>query len=112
MRRKVYRSLDQATTVFGIRGRFLWGMVLGGSLALIIGMVTARVTSLIVGIGAGLALALGAYFTVLVLQSRIDEKDLAKILLRRGFPTLYRVYPKHLRNFWKGFNITTGGSDS
>ena len=105
MRRRVYRSLDQATTVFGIRGRFLWGMVLGGALAAIVGMVTSKVTGLVIGVGAAIAMALASFFLILVLQSRIDEKDLVRMIVKRGYPTLYRVYPKHLRNIWKGFNI-------
>lgn len=105
MRRRVYRSLDQATTVFGIRGRFLWGMALGGALAAIVGMVTSKVAGLVIGVGAAIAMALASYFLILVLQARIDEKDLVRMIVKRGYPTLYRVYPKHLRNIWKGFNI-------
>lgn len=106
MRRKVYRSLDQPTSVFGIRGRFLWGMALGGALAFIIGMVTASFTSTIVGAGAGLVLVLAAYIALLVLQSRLDERDLLKIIIKRGYPALYTTRPKHIRNLWRGFNLT------
>jgi len=106
MRRKVYRSLDQATSVFGIRGRFLWGMAFGGALAFIIGTVTASLTSTIVGAGAGLVLVLATYFAVLVLQSRLDERDIWKIIIKRAYPTLYTVRPKHIRNLWRGFNLT------
>ena len=105
MKRRVYRSLDRPATVFGIRGRFLWVMALGGALALIIGMVVGSVTSMIVGFGAGLLAVTGAYFVTVGLQSRIDERIIWKMLVRQGFPTLYRVRPKHIRNIWKGFNL-------
>ena len=105
MKRRVYRSLDQPATVFGIRGRFLWVMALGGALALIIGMVVGSVTSMIVGFGAGLLAVTGAYFVTVSLQSRIDERDIWKMVVRQGFPALYRMKPKHIRNLWKGFNL-------
>jgi hypothetical protein len=105
MKRRVYRSLDRPATVFGIRGRFLWVMALGGALALIIGMVVGSVTSMIVGFGAGLLAVTGAYFVTVSLQSRIDERDIWKMVVRQGFPALYRMKPKHIRNIWKGFNL-------
>jgi hypothetical protein len=105
MKRRVYRSLDRPATVFGIRGRFLWVMALGGALALIIGMVVGSVTSMIVGFGAGLLAVTGAYFVTVSLQSRIDERDIWKMVVRQGFPALYRMKPKHIRNLWKGINL-------
>ena len=105
MRRRVYRSLDQAATVFGIRGRFLIVMALGGALALIVGLVVGAVTGMVVGIGAGLLCCTGAYLVTMSLQSRIDERDMWKVVLKRGYPTLYRVRPKHIRNIWRGFNL-------
>ena len=105
MKRRVYRSLDRPATVFGIRGRFLWVMALGGALALIIGMVVGSVTSMIVGFGAGLLAVTGAYFVTVSLQSRIDERDIWKMVVRQGFPALYRMKPKHIRNLWKGYNL-------
>lgn len=111
MRRRVYRSLDRPTSVFGIRGRFLLVMALGGALALIVGMTVGRAAGMLAGTGTGLLLTVAAYVLTQSLQSRIEEKDLAKILVRRTYPTLYRVHLKHIRNIWKGFNIRTGRGD-
>lgn len=108
MRRKVYRSLDRAATVFGIRGRFLWMMALGGSLALIVGLVVGGVAGMIPGMGAGLLGAVAAYFLTVSLQSRVDEKDIWKVVVKRGYPALYRIRPKHIRNIWKGVNLPFG----
>ena len=105
MKRRIYRSLDRPATVFGIRGRFLWVAVLGGALALIVGLVVGAVSSMIVGFGAGLLAALAAYFLTLSLQSKVDEKDLFKMIVKRSYPSLYRVRPKHVRNIWRGFNL-------
>jgi len=108
MRRKVYRSLDRPAAVFGIRGRYLWVAALGGALAFIAGSVVGKVTSMLLGVGTGLLGALAAYFLILSLQSRVDEKDLPKMIARRAYPSLYRVRPKHVRNIWRGFNLPAG----
>ena len=111
MRRRVYRSLDHPATFFGIRGRFLWVMGLGGAAALIVGMVTGAVSSMLMGFGAGLLAAVAAYLLTVSLQGRIDEKDLWKMVARRSYPALYRVRPTHLRNRWRGFNLSGPFSD-
>lgn len=108
MRRRVYRSLDRRATFFGIRGRFLWLMALGAALALIIGMTVGAVTSTAFGIGAGMIVATIAYLVTTTIQSTINEKDIWKIVIKRGYPSLYRVHPKHIRNLWRGFNFQRG----
>ena len=108
MKRRVYRSLDRPATVFGIRGRFMWVFVLGGGLALVVGLVVGGATSMLPGFGAGLVAAMAAYFLTLSLQSKVDEKDIWKMVVKRSYPALYRVRPKHIRNIWRGFNLPTG----
>ena len=105
MKRRVYRSLDRPATVFGIRGRFMWVFAVGGALALIVGLVVGGATSMILGFGAGLLAAVVAYLLTLSFQSKIDEKDLFKMIVKRSYPSLYRVRPKHVRNIWRGFNL-------
>lgn len=108
MKRRVYRSLDRPAAFFGIRGRFLWVAAIGGAMALIVGLVVGRVTSMLIGGGAGLLSAGAAYLGTLSLQSRIEEKDLFKMIVKRSYPALYRVPPKHIRNIWQGFNLFSG----
>ena len=105
MKRRVYRSLDRPASVFGVRGRFLYVTLLGGSLALVIGLAVGGAGTMIAGLGTGLAAALAAYLLTLCLQSKVDEKDLLKTIVKRSYPTLYRVRPKHVRNIWRGFNL-------
>lgn len=107
MKRRVYRSLDRPATVFGIRGRFMWVFAVGGALALVLGLVVGGATSMILGFGSGLLAAVGAYLLTLSFQSKIDEKDLFKMIVKRSYPSLYRVRPKHIRNLWRGFNLTS-----
>lgn len=105
MRRPVYRSLDQKATFFGIRGRFLLVAGLGAGIALILGTVAGAVAGMLPGIGTGTLACAGAYLATVSLQSRVDEKDLWKVIARRGYPHIYWVRPKHIRNLWQGFNL-------
>ena len=76
-------------------------------MALVAGLVVGGATSKILGFGAGILAGVGAYLTTLSLQSRIDEKDLFKMIIKRSYPSLYRVRPKHIRNLWRGFNLSS-----
>lgn len=107
MKRRVYRSLDRPASFFGIRGRFLWVAAIGGAMALVAGLVVGGATSMILGFGAGILAGVGAYLMTLSIQSRIDEKDLFKMIIKRSYPFLYRVRPKHIRNLWRGFNLSS-----
>ena len=64
--------------------------------------------SMLAGVGTALVGALAAYMATLSLQSKVDEKDIFKMVARRSYPTLYLVRPKHIRNIWKGFNLAAG----
>ena len=30
------------------------------------------------------------------------------MIVKRSYPALYRVPPKHIRNIWRGFNLFSG----
>lgn len=105
MRRRVYRSLDRPATFFGIRGRFILVLGAGAGAAVCIGIIVGSMTSMLFGFGALLLVMVIAYFFTTSLQSKIDEKDIWKSVTRKGYPSMYRVRPKHIRNIWKGFNL-------
>lgn len=105
MRRRVYRSLDRPATFFGIRGRFIIVMVAGAALAAFVGIIVGGCTSMLMGFGVVLVLVIVAYFLTTTLQSRIDEKDIWKTVVKKAYPACYRVRQKHIRNIWRGFNL-------
>ena len=75
-------------------------------LSLIAGLIAGAIAGMLAGTGAAL-LALGAaYLGVLSLQSKVAERDLVKVIVKRSYPALYRVRPKHIRNLWRGFNLS------
>ena len=108
MRRKVYRSLDQPSAFFGIRGRFILVMLVGTALVSVPSLVIGMVTTALLGGDVFLIGAASAYMFTLSLQTRVDEKDFWKAVSRRAYPAVYRVRPKHIRNLWRGFNLPSG----
>lgn len=108
MRRKVHRSLDRPAAVFGIRGRFLYVFGLIAAVALVAGLAFGRAVSTLLGFVVALAGFLAAYLLTVSLQSRIDGRDLWKLLAGRGLPSVYRTRPMHVRNIWRGCNLPSG----
>lgn len=105
MKRPVYRCLDRPATFFGIRGRFMLIMVPGLLLSLILGLIIGGMTSMLMGFGVILTVLIIFYFITVSLQSKIEEKDIWKIVMKLSYPDVYRMKPKHIRNIWKGFNL-------
>lgn len=105
MKRRVYRSLDRPATFFGIKGRFIIVMVGASIVGIFLGIVIGGITSMLVGFAIILVWAVIAYFLTTSLQSRINEKDIWKCVVRRAYPDCYRVRPKHIRNIWRGANL-------
>lgn len=108
MRRKVHRSLDRPAAVFGIRGRFLYVFGLIAAVALVAGLALGRAVSTALGFAVAIAGFLAAYMVTVSVQSRIDGRDLWKLLAGRGLPSVYRTRPMHVRNLWRGFNMPSG----
>lgn len=108
MRRKVYRSLDQTASFFGIRGRFILVTLIGAGIVLVPSLIIGSATTVLLGGGVFLIGAASVYLMTLSLQSRVSEKDFWKAVARRAYPAVYRVRPKHIRNLWRGFNLPAG----
>jgi len=108
MKRKVYKSIDHRAEFFGIRGRYLYLTFLLIALDLVVAITVGTAVSMLAGVGTGIAGALAAYFLVLSLEGKVGERHLLKVIVKRGYPTLYRVRPKHVRNIWRGFNLPAG----
>lgn len=105
MTRKVYRSLDRSASVFGIRGRYLVVMAVGAGLSLVVGVAVGSALGMIPGAGAFLLGALAAYIATVSVQSKIDERDLVKVIARGSLPGAWKVPPRHVRNLWKGLGL-------
>ena len=63
-------------------------------------------TSIITLVPEGKIVQEGEVLVQLDVSSKIDEKDLFKMIVKRSYPSLYRVRPKHIRNLWRGFNLS------
>ena len=102
MKRKTYRSLDNPSSFFGIKGRFMSWMV--GILG-IVAFLAIVVGSLTNSIGGYLTLGIGAvsgYFYVLSLQAKSSAREFSKKLNAKRYPKYYHFPSTPLRHTWRG----------
>lgn len=93
MRRKIYKSLDKPSSLFGLKGSYLtWALIgLGGALCLAF-MVTA-ITSGLIGIIIFVFAGIAVYLYVIGYQSRYTERERDKKLSARSLPDVIVVPP-------------------
>ena len=100
MRCKVYRSLDNPSSLLGMKGAYLlWFAGLLGASLFLSAMVGA-LTSSILGTMLFLILALASYFTVLYVQSIYSVKDLQKLFASLRIHRWVLIHPSDMRNLW------------
>ncbi len=111
MKRKIYRSIDKSSEFFGIKSGFL--IVFGGisCFAAIASIMVGTINNMFLGFGFLILAELGTYFLTIVLQSKYKERQLFKILAVKGYPTIYSMKPKHIRNLWRGFSLQRNQSE-
>ena len=102
MRCKLYRSLDQPSSFFGIRGRFMTVMGLVGAAGAVLGIVAGIVLGgNIFGFMVFLVTIVVGYFWVISLQSKMSDRDLTRLLNARSYRRYVRVPPGRVARLWR-----------
>lgn len=100
MRCRVYRSLDNPSSLFGMKGVYLVGFIilLGASafLSFLIGAMTSSILGTLLFIAGGV----GSYLAVILTQGRYTEKELRMFLASKRIPSVIRVLPIRFRYLW------------
>ena len=110
MRVKVYRSLDNPSSLLGLKGSYLILFIAALALSLFISLLFGALTSSILGTMLFLVLALGSYFGVLYMQSIWTVKDLQKVLSSIQLHSWVRVLPCRFKDLWNSTSDEgTGG---
>lgn len=95
---KVFKALDKPSSLFGLRGSYLYycvgGIAVAAVIALLIGMVVK-----IIGWIIFFALAAAAYFLTLQLQAKFSEKERTKWFCSHRLPSCIRIAPKRLSSY-------------
>ena len=96
---KVFKALDKPSSLFGLRGSYLYycvgGIVVAAVVALIIASLGVKVISWLIFF----VLAAGAYFLTLQLQAKYSEKERTKWFCSHKLPSCVRVAPRRLSSY-------------
>lgn len=91
---KVYKSLDNPSSLFGIKGSYIYyvggGAIAGAVLGFIVGTLTVGFVGFLVFL-LGLVLS---YLGTMVFQARFSERERKKWLSRRSLPDIITVPPR------------------
>lgn len=101
MKRPLYRSLDEPSAFFGIRGRFTtwFGIYLGG--ALFAALMVGSATSGFFGFLAFFAFGVVGYGFVMSLQSKYSDRQLSMKLASKRYVRFIKVPPFSFRHLWR-----------
>lgn len=96
MQTKVYKSLDRPSVIFGIRGAYIYVVLIAIGLSIVLGIVVAAVLPrfwflVVVVIGAAFGIA-----AALLLQSRMTERQLRRSLAMRDLKKYWVSSPSRL----------------
>lgn len=97
MRRKIYKSLDKPSSLFGIKGSYLSWVIIGAGVSLVISLMVNAMTNGLVAILFFLALMVGVYLWVVSFQSKYSERTREKLFSSRDLPDVILLQPRPLR---------------
>lgn len=98
MRRKIYKSLDKPSSLFGIRGSYLLWVIVGLFAALMLALMVGMITNSLVGFVSFLVGGIVVYLFVIRFQSRFSERERDKWMSSRNLPDVIVFRPVRFKN--------------
>ena len=88
MKYPVYKSLDKKSSLFGIQGSYLYIVIIGAVLAVIVGFgIVGGITgSRILGTVVFVVMAVAGYFVTMTIQGNFTERELKRKLTSMKIP--------------------------
>ena len=94
MKKRIYKSLDKSSSLFGLRGTYLtWG-IMGIGAALCIAFMIGSVTSGLIGTICFVIFGVVAYLFVIYYQSKYSERERDKWLSAKKLPDIIVLSPR------------------
>ena len=94
---RVYKSLDNPASMFGIKGSYIYFVVGGAIVGAILGAVVGMFTNGFVGFVVFLLGLAASYFGTMVFQARFTERERKRWLSSRSIPDVVVVPPRPFR---------------
>ncbi len=94
---RMYKSLDKTSSLFGIRGMYIYVAVVGIIIAVVVGFgFVGLLAGSLLGTLVAFALAALAYFGVMMTQANFSERQLQKKLSSFSLPDFIVLKPRSL----------------
>ena len=100
MKRRVYRSLDNPSSLLGIKGIFLVGLLVCLAVVGFFSLLIGAASSSIVGRLFFIVGLVGSYLAVIVIQGNFTEKELRRWFSSKRLPQFIQVRPIKFRGLW------------
>lgn len=106
MRRKIYKSLDKPSSLFGIKGSYITWVIIGAGVSLILALLVNSMTNGLIAILFFIALMVGVYLWVISFQSKYSERTREKLFSSRELPDIILIQPRPFRK-QRGITLKT-----
>ena len=96
MRCIIYKSLDKSSSLFGIKGSYLYYAIVGAGADVLLSLVVGSLTNGLVGMIVFILLLVAVYVAVLRVQAKFSERERARWFCSHRLPDYIKVPPKRL----------------
>ena len=107
-----FRSLDQPSSMFGVKGKFIYLPACGGGVGLLLAFIIGSRLGTIVGLLVFLLCVGVGYGVAMILQSRISERELMLTLTKYSLPSQVIVHPKPFREYLDEIDVRIVDTDN
>lgn len=98
---RTWRSLDQPSAFFGIKGRFMTLFILIAAAAAIVAIVMGSSYGSMIGMLIIGGLLFCDYLFVLSIQAKMTDKEFSRMISSRSLPKFIRVTPESVQSHLK-----------
>ena len=98
---RMWRSLDQPSAFFGIKGRFMTLFILIAAASAVIAIVMGSSYGSIIGLAIIGGLLFCDYLFVLSIQAKMTDKEFSRMISSRSLPRFIRVTPESVQSHLK-----------
>lgn len=102
MKRRVYKSLDKSSSLFGLQGSYLRWAIIGIIAVGVLCFILSRFIQSVIALILFIALAAGVYIGIIGFQARFSERERDKWLSSKGLPDIITMEPVRFEQMTKG----------
>ena len=95
---RIWRSLDQPSAFFGIKGRFMTLFIIIGAAAAVVAIVMGSSYGSMIGMLIIAALLFCDYLFIMSIQAKVSDKEFSRMISSRSLPRFIRITPDSVQS--------------